>query len=141
MKINVVAGLIIKNTKILIAKRPAGSHMEGFWEFPGGKIKEGELPEIALERELLEELGIKTRTGLLLSTTEFTYPEKIVELSFFMSRWLEYPMIPAFHSAIKWISIKELDHFNFPPPDSDFISFLKNQTDLWYVENSSCPKV
>ncbi|MBU1219340.1 (deoxy)nucleoside triphosphate pyrophosphohydrolase [Myxococcota bacterium] len=141
MKINVVAGLIIINSKILIAKRPTGSHMEGFWEFPGGKIKVGELPEVALERELFEELGIKTQTGVLLSTKDFTYPEKKVELKFFMSKWVEYPMIPAFHSAIKWIGINELDNFDFPPPDSDFIEFLKNQTELWFVENSSYPIV
>lgn len=141
MIIKVVAGLLIHNSEILIAKRPPGAHMEGFWEFPGGKVKVGENPQAALERELLEELGIGTETEELLLVTVFNYPEKIVELNFYISKWISKELVQAYHSDVKWIKINEIDGFKFPPPDSDFIKYLKSQSEDWFLKKSSFPAI
>ena len=72
--IDVAAGIIQREDgKILLARRKPGSHLAGYWEFPGGKIEEGESPEECLERELLEELGIVTKTGAFVAESVYDY--------------------------------------------------------------------
>src|SRR4029450_4908426 len=81
--IDVVAAVIERDGLILIARRPAALHLGGLWEFPGGKQKAGESPEMALVREIREELGAGVTVGPLLERVDWTYPEKRVRLSFF----------------------------------------------------------
>ena len=81
--IQVAAGLIEKDRRYLITKRPAGVHLAGFWEFPGGKRETGESLEQCLLRELKEELGIDITPGSPFHIIRHEYPEKLVELHFF----------------------------------------------------------
>ncbi len=78
--------------QVLLAQRPEGKPWAGWWEFPGGKIEAGELPEIALQRELDEELGIRATEFSRWITRVFSYPEKVVKLHFFLIRaWAGEP--------------------------------------------------
>ena len=71
--IDVTAAIIRKNGKVLIARRARGQHLEGLWEFPGGKIENGETPEACLKRELFEEFGIDVRIGRFIAESCFSY--------------------------------------------------------------------
>lgn len=86
--IDVVAGIIRKGSHVLIARRAAHKSMPGKWEFPGGKVEEGETPECALERELLEEFGIQTKTGEHFHTSAYSYPSFDIRLIGFYSEYL-----------------------------------------------------
>ena len=78
--IDVTAAVIIADNQVLAARRKAGSHLAGFWEFPGGKIEAGETPEVCLQRELKEELGITSKIGRFLGESLYDYDVKIVRL-------------------------------------------------------------
>ncbi len=81
--IPVVAALIVREGRLLIARRPEGRHMAGRWEFPGGKLEKGESPEDAVEREIREELGLDVRAGRIYQAIAYSYPEKDVLLLFY----------------------------------------------------------
>ncbi len=82
--IRVVAGIITREGRFLAAQRPAGKNRAGFWEFPGGKIEEGEDPPAALRRELREELGIELLRVRPHQIIEHRYPDRFVRLYFFL---------------------------------------------------------
>lgn len=87
-----VAVLLRQDGQVLLAKRPAGKPWAGWWEFPGGKIEEGESPYHALQRELEEELGTQAIEAFPWLTRRFDYPEKTVKLHFFIVRcWTDEP--------------------------------------------------
>ncbi len=81
--IAVVAAVIEREGKILITRRPPGSHLAGFWEFPGGKAMPGEADREALARELREELGVAAIVGEPVEIVEWHYPDKHVRIEFF----------------------------------------------------------
>ncbi|AEH45721.1 NUDIX hydrolase [Thermodesulfatator indicus DSM 15286] len=83
MRFPVVAALLLKDGKVLLTQRPPGKIRAGFWEFPGGKLEKGETLEKALEREILEELGLKVAVGQKLAEVDFNYPEAAITLHCF----------------------------------------------------------
>src|SRR5262245_29527344 len=85
--IEVSAGLVFRDGKLLITQRHAGAHLGGLWEFPGGKREPTESFEDCLVRELREELGIEVAVGELLETIQHDYPDKRVLLKFFRCTW------------------------------------------------------
>ncbi|HZL43973.1 MAG TPA: (deoxy)nucleoside triphosphate pyrophosphohydrolase, partial [Verrucomicrobiae bacterium] len=92
--IEVSAGLVFRDGKVLITRRPAGAHLAGLWEFPGGKRRAGESFEACLCRELREELGIEVRVERLVEKLTHQYPEKTVHLRFFRCAWQEHEPRP-----------------------------------------------
>ena len=78
--IDVVAAVIVKDNKFLITRRAPKLKLEGMWEFPGGKVEQGETPEEALKRELVEELKIETEIGNYIETSIYEYPNVTVSL-------------------------------------------------------------
>src|SRR6476620_2778989 len=85
--IEVSAGLVFRDGKLLITQRHADAHLGGLWEFPGGKRECNETFESCLARELREELGIEVMVGELIETVEHEYPEKRVRLKFYRCHW------------------------------------------------------
>lgn len=123
--IAVVAGLIVRDGRLLIARRPNDKHMAGKWEFPGGKIERGETPEQALERELSEELGVQTETGRIYHVIAHSYPEKDVLLLFYRSRLTGGEPQAIEEAEIRWIDECELRNFDWAEADGPLIDRIE----------------
>jgi len=122
-RVEVVAAVIERDGRILIARRPAASHLGGLWELPGGKQKRGESAREALEREIWEELGTAVTVGPLLETVDWTYPEKRVRLSFFRCSIAAEPRSLE-GQEIAWVRPADLRRYEFPPADGVLIERL-----------------
>ena len=125
----VAAGVVIENGRVLLSKRKPGSHLEGLWELPGGKVLEGEDPRAALVRELREELGIEVAVGEILDVTFHRYEEatRTVLLLFFeASRVPGAPEPQAIDvAAFEWVGRDGLDPARFPAADVGIVQKLK----------------
>ncbi len=121
---NVTAGLIWKNGKVLIAKRPKGSHLEGLWEFPGGKQEKGESLRHCLEREIAEELGIEIKAGKLFLPVIHEYDYKVISLHTFSCTLLAGEPKALQCQEIRWVAPGDFFKFSFPPPDMKVLEFL-----------------
>jgi 8-oxo-dGTP diphosphatase len=117
----VAAAVVIESGRVLLTERKKGSHLAGMWEFPGGKVNEGEDPREAVARELLEELGIAVVAGAIVDVTFHRYEEadKAVLLLFYEAkRERTSPEPRALDvAAFRWASQDELDPARFPPAD------------------------
>ncbi len=119
----VVAAVIERKGRILIARRPAALHLGGLWEFPGGKRKRGESAREALEREIREELGATVTVGPLLETVDWRYPDKRVRLSFFSCTIAGRPRALE-GQEIAWVRPSDLGRYAFPSADATLIERL-----------------
>lgn len=121
----VSAGIVIEKGRVLLSRRKRGTHLEGRWEFPGGKVEAGEDPRVALCRELDEELGIRVRVGEIVDVTFHRYDEvdKAVLLLFFLAEREEGSPAPrALDVAeVQWAGVSELNPSSFPPADVDVL--------------------
>lgn len=127
-RIVVVAGALIDaQQRVLIAARPPGKHMAGRWEFPGGKIAEGESPEVALHRELKEELGIEVERCRFERSLVHAYPDREVELLFYVvEAWRGTPQ-SLDGQALRWVAIGALEHEDILEADLPFIRTLQQR--------------
>jgi 8-oxo-dGTP diphosphatase len=141
----VTAGVIRKNGKLLISKRRKGAHLEGVWEFPGGKQEKGESLSECLERELFEELGISVRVGSRIASVDYEYPQKRIVLHGFYCTWKKGEPKPLQCQAIRWVSPGELPDLALPPPDMKILKTVINSKffgewmkgkDMFYKKNS-----
>jgi mutator protein MutT len=121
---DVTAGLIRKDGKLLIAKRPKGTDLEGFWEFPGGKQEKGEGLRECLGREIEEELGIEARVDEPLMTVDHEYADKRISLHVFKCTWLKGEPLALQCQEVRWVDYDELSTLTFPPPDIKVIETL-----------------
>lgn len=122
--LHVTAGLIRDKGKLLISKRAKGSHLEGFWEFPGGKLENGETLEQCLEREISEELGFRVRAEKALLRASHEYEDRVVILHFFSCEQIGGEPRPIQCEEIRWVAPDELSSYRFPPADKKMISLL-----------------
>lgn len=121
----VAAAVIEAEGRYLITRRERG-HLEGLWEFPGGKLRPGEtLPE-CLQRELREELGVEVTVGTQLETVTWSYPDRTVVLHFFRCRLVGGQLTPREGQALAWVTPDELDRYPFPPADASLIVRLRS---------------
>jgi mutator protein MutT len=100
-------------------------HLEGYWEFPGGKCDAAETLEACLARELREELDVDARIGEEMFTTDHTYPERRVELHFFRCELLGEPR-PQLGQEMQWVRREQLHALQFPPADEELIRRLRS---------------
>ena len=129
-EIDVAAGVLRDSQgRVLIAQRPAGSHQEGWWEFPGGKLSLDETPADALRRELAEELGIAVNRAEALITYAHVYPERKVNLH--VSLVLDYDGQPAGAEgqALRWVRVEKLLEVGLLPADEPIVDALLALTD------------
>jgi 8-oxo-dGTP diphosphatase len=119
----VTAAVIEIDGLFLVTRRQKGVHLEGFWEFAGGKCDKDEPLKICLARELLEELDVPSRIGEEMFTTTHTYPERSVELHFFRCELLGEPR-PQLGQEMRWVRREELAALEFPPADAELIQIL-----------------
>ena len=124
LRINVVAGIVINQNKILIGKRKDEDIGGGKWEFPGGKIEVGETNSEALERELYEELGISVKIGKELMNYEHMFKTTIYNISFMEIIDYDGEIRNNAHSEIKWVKFSNLLEYDFISGDDRFIQSL-----------------
>ena len=122
---HVVAAIIRDGDKILSTMRGHGEY-RGFWEFPGGKVEEGETPEEAVAREIKEELDAEIEVGELLTVVEFDYPDFHLSMSCFWASLKEGSSITLLeHDAAKWLTLEDIDSVGWLPADEDVIKAIK----------------
>lgn len=120
----VTAAVVERDGLFLVTRRQTGVHLEGYWEFPGGKCHPEESLAASLERELREELDVAARIGEEVFTTTHAYPERRVELHFFRCELLGEPR-PQIGQEICWVRRDELATLQFPPADAELIRILR----------------
>ena len=115
--IEVVAGIIYKNNKFLIARRNLNKSQGGLWEFPGGKVEKNESYENALKREIKEELNADIEVKEYVGESIYHYPEKDIKLIFYKAKLLSEKIELLEHESYKWITKDEKDKYEFAGAD------------------------
>ncbi|HZS63767.1 MAG TPA: 8-oxo-dGTP diphosphatase MutT [Xanthobacteraceae bacterium] len=128
MKLLLVAAcaLIDADGRVLLVERPAGKPMPGLWEFPGGKVEQGERPEQTLIRELKEELGIDVKEACLapLTFASHTYPDFHLIMPLYVCRRWEGSVTPEEGQRLAWVRPNRLRDYPMPPADEPLIAHL-----------------
>jgi 8-oxo-dGTP diphosphatase len=124
-RVLVVAAVIQREDRFLVTRRQDGVHLAGFWEFPGGKVADGESHDAALRRELQEELDVQIVVNDLLLETSHQYPERVVQLFFYRCDLLGTPR-PMIGQEMAWVERSKLPSLSFPPADDELIQCLTN---------------
>ena len=122
--VNVVAAVIRDGNKIFATQRGYGEFKDG-WEFPGGKVEEGETPQEALKREIEEELETEIEVGDYLTTIEHDYPKFHLSMKCYWARIIEGKPVLLEHEAARWLSRDELDSVAWLPADVTIIELVK----------------
>lgn len=128
--IEVVAGLICRNGRFLICRRPQHKARAGLYEFPGGKVEPGETPENALRRELSEELAICPQVGGAVADVTHTYPELTIHLTLYRADLTEGDPQPLEHDDLRWITVAQLEDFAFCPADIAFHAAIRRLPEM-----------
>ena len=130
MKTLLVSAVALIDTegRVLLAQRPEGKSLAGLWEFPGGKVESGETPEIALIRELKEELGIDTWQSCLapLTFASHSYPDFHLLMPLFACRKWQGIVSPREGQGLKWVRANDLRNYPMPPADIPLIPILRD---------------
>ena len=120
----IVAAIIESEGKILIAQRAKNDHLLGKWEFPGGKVEEGETLQECLQRELQEELGIHAEVGEYFCSATVRQPN---DMSVFKIISYTGQITLNDHSAIAWVTPQELSNYEMPEPDAPIVELLQRE--------------
>jgi 8-oxo-dGTP diphosphatase len=123
----VTAAVIERDGAFLVTRRQAGVHLEGHWEFPGGKCEPGESLPDSLRRELGEELAVDAEIGSEIFRTTHVYGDRTIELHFFRTRLRGMPA-PQLGQEMRWVPRGELDELEFPPADAELLAQLKRES-------------
>ena len=120
--------LIDRDGRVLLAQRPEGKSMAGLWEFPGGKVEEGETPEAALVRELHEELGIETWDSCLapLTFASHKYEDFHLLMPLFVCRKWSGIVQSKEGQALKWVAARDISKYPMPAADLPLIPILRD---------------
>jgi 8-oxo-dGTP diphosphatase len=127
--IRVGIGLIERGGCYLIRRRPAGSAMAGYWEFPGGKCEPGESPAEATARECMEEVGVGVAVGVLIHEVVHRYPHGLIELHYYRCSIVEgrFGGEPAADSGFLWVAAGDLPGYRFPEANDTVIAALARE--------------
>jgi 8-oxo-dGTP diphosphatase len=123
----VTAAILIKDTKILIAKRKADDRQANKWEFPGGTVEKNESPEKCLKREMQEEFGIEVSVGRFLGESTYHYDHGSIKLLVYLTYLVSGKLAPKDHSEFQWVSTQQLSDYDFAPADIPFVEKLQNR--------------
>ncbi len=120
--------LVDRDGRVLIARRPEGKPMAGLWEFPGGKVDDGETPEAALIRELDEELGIRVPARCLapLTFASHAYEEFHLLMPLYVCRNWDGIVTPREGQELKWVRPVRLNDYDMPPADEPLVAMVRD---------------
>ena len=117
--------VIRDRSRVLIAQRNEDDSFGGFWEFPGGKKENGETLEACAVREALEEVGLRIEVEKRLMTVRNPYRERHINLHFFLCRAADVRARPLECRDCRWVEVRELAKYSFPPANETVIAFLR----------------
>lgn len=120
----VAAGIAIIEGRALLTRRAPGQNLEGYWEFPGGKLELGEDAQTCIVRELREELGVESTAGNVLATSEYTYPGGQIRLIAVEVKLHGDDFTLTVHDEYAWIELAELLELNLAPADIPIVEEL-----------------
>lgn len=123
----VTAAIIRKNGRILICQRSESGNLPLLWEFPGGKLEDGETLEECLIRECKEELDVDIQITNLFAKTEYQYPKRRIALTFFKAEIVKGEIKLRVHNAVKWVYPEELINYKFCPADVEVAKELSHE--------------
>jgi 8-oxo-dGTP diphosphatase len=122
---HVTAGLVWKDGKLLITMRPEGTHLAGYWEFPGGKQEPGESLEACLEREIREELAMEVKAVKHLLQIDHDYETKFITLHLFQCHWVKGTPTLLGCAELRWVKPEDLALYRLPPPDLRLLPLIQ----------------
>ncbi len=126
--IRVTAAILVNNDRILIAQRRGTDKLAGKWEFPGGKIENNETPEQCLIREMKEEFDIDVVIGEFFGESTYHYEKGAVHLLAYHTSWEGGRFMLNAHAAIRWVSLNQIQEFEFAPADKPLVEKLQQGT-------------
>lgn len=125
MTVHGAIAVVRRGEKLLIAKRPPGKHLAGYWEFPGGRVEAGEKPEETVVRELIEETGLPIRVVSRGEPIDWDYGEKQVHLDVFFCEAADAAEARAIGcDDVRWVEPRELCLYKFPPANAALLQKL-----------------
>lgn len=123
--IEVVAAVVTREGRYMIARRAPGKHLAGYWEFPGGKIEQGETPEESLQREIQEEFGVHAKIGEYLGDNVHDYGSKVVKLMAYTVTVEENIHQSTDHDLIEWVEFTQMGDYQLAPADIPLLDYIK----------------
>jgi 8-oxo-dGTP diphosphatase len=121
----VAAAVVIRDGRVLLTRRAEGQHLAGMWEFPGGKLEEGEAPEATVVRECREECGIDVEVTDILDVTHHRYPEKEVLLLFYRCALIAGDVQHLQVADHAWVTPTEIANYALPPADARVVARIQ----------------
>jgi 8-oxo-dGTP diphosphatase len=113
----VTAAIIVRDGNVLLTRRKQGERLAGHWEFPGGKVEEGESPQECLERELFEELGVRAKADSIVAESEYHYEHGSIRLLALSTKIEETEFLLRVHDRADWVPVTRLLEYKLAPAD------------------------
>jgi 8-oxo-dGTP diphosphatase len=123
----VTAAILIHGDTVFIAQRKPGKQMAGYWEFPGGKVEDGETLQECLKREMKEEFGVDVVVREFFGESIYQYEHGSIRLLAYLIDWIGGEMSMVDHQDCRWVSFEDLKDFEFVPADLPFVEKLRGR--------------
>jgi 8-oxo-dGTP diphosphatase len=121
---SVTAAIIFNNDCVLLTRRKSGENLEGYWEFPGGKIEGNETPQECLERELFEELGVHSKAEKILVESIYSYKNGTIKLIGIKTDLIDNRIVLSVHDKFEWVPIQMLLDYQLAPADIPIAEYI-----------------
>lgn len=139
--LQVTAAVIMNEGKVLIAQRSKEDKLSLKWEFPGGKLEEGETPEACLKREIMEEMNLNIEVLEFMGSCVYSYGTREIELMAYKAHILSGEMKLNVHNDVRWVKISDLNHYDLAPADIELIKVIFTNVRFKYKGNKRMKRI